>query len=318
MSLEPKVTIITLSWNRKFHTLEWLEAVTKLEYPNYDILVVDNGSTDGSPEAIRKRLPGVTVLENGENLGYARGFNIGLEHAFRNGAHYALIMNNDAVIDPEALDALVEAAESDTTVGFVSGKVLQYFRPDEIQSVGMTPHRLRLYGGLMGYGEIDRGQYDETVDREITDDVFLLVRKAVFDRLGGYDEDLAFYGPENVDWCLRVRNAGFRIVYAPKAKLWHKGRVGVGWMPLYIQYQIRNDFVLISKHMRPLKASLAALMLCLYYQPKWFIFRVRPTKLSQVSAYLRGQAAGLAWLLRRRPARATAKMGALEEKAERP
>lgn len=318
MPTQPKVTIITLSWNRKVHTLEWLESVSRLDYSNYDVIVVDNGSSDGSPEAIRKRFPHVSIIENGENLGYAGGFNVGMEHAFRNGAEYVLVMNNDAVIDPDALDALVDTAEGDRAIGFVSGKVLQYFRPDEIQSVGMTPHRLLLYGGLLGYGEIDRGQYDETADREITDDVFLLVRKSVFDKMGGYDDDLSFYGPENVDWCLRVREAGLRIVYTPKAKVWHKGRVGVGWMPLYIYYQVRNDFVLIAKHLPLLESVLAALMLCLYHQPKWFIFRVRPTKLSQVSAYLRGQAAGLAWLFRRRSAAQARRVGEPQGGANQP
>ncbi len=99
---DPKVTITTLSWNRKVHTLEWLESLSRLDYPNFDVLVVDNGSTDGSVESIRAKFPDVKIVENGENLGYARGFNVGMTHAFGDGADWVLIMNNDAVIIPKA------------------------------------------------------------------------------------------------------------------------------------------------------------------------------------------------------------------------
>jgi GT2 family glycosyltransferase len=315
VAAEPKVTVITLSWNRKVHTLEWLESVSRLEYSNYDVLVVDNGSTDGSPEAIRQRFPNVTVIENGENLGYSDGFNIGLEHAFRNRADYVLVMNNDTVIDPEALTELVKVAETDPRIGFVSGKTYSYFRPDELQSVGMRTHPFLVTDGLIGYGETDRGQYDEPAEREITDDAFLLVRKAVFEEVGGFDPDF-FLTQENVDWCLRVRGAGFKIMYTPKAKLWHKGKVGGGWTAFFMYHQTRNDFVLVAKHRPLLKSVLAAFMLVLYYQPKWLILSTRPTRLSQIKAYFRGQAAGIAWLLRRRPTRASGQIRRTQKVAE--
>lgn len=316
--MRPKVTIVTLSWNRKVHTLEWLESVSRLDYPNCDVLVVDNGSTDGSPDAARKRFPDVSIIENAENLGYAVGFNVGMKHAFNDGADYVLIMNNDAVIDTDALTPLVEAAEKEQTVGFTSGKVFHYFRPDEIQTLGMTVHPLLVTGGQIGSGEIDHGQHDEPAEREISDDVFLLVRRAVFEQLGGFDEDFEFYGHENVDWCLRARKAGFKIMYVPEAKLWHKGRTGGGWIAFYVYYQTRNDFVLLAKHLPLLKSVLAAFMLVFYQQPKWLIFRVRPTRLSQITAYLRGQLAGIAWLLRRgRPARPIEQTPPVQEVAER-
>jgi GT2 family glycosyltransferase len=296
MSAEPKVTVITLSWNRKLVTLEWLESVFALNYSNYDVLVVDNGSSDDSVAAIREQFPEATVIENGENLGYTRGFNIGLEHAFRNGADYALVMNNDAVIDPEALRELVNVAEGDPRIGFVSGKVYNYFRPDEFETVGTRPHPILVAGAQIGEGKIDRGQYDEIAEREITDDVFLLARKAVFESVGGYDPDF-FLVDENVDWCLRVRRAGFRIMYTPKAKLWHKGRGGEEWRPYYVYHSIRSHFVLIAKHLPRLKSILAALLLAFYYQPYALLFYLKPKTFSLIGAYLGGQVAGFAWLL---------------------
>jgi GT2 family glycosyltransferase len=302
---DPKVTITTLSWNRKVHTLEWLDSLSRLDYPKYDVLVVDNGSNDGSVDAIRAKFPAVKIVENGENIGYARGFNVAMQHAFADGADWVLIMNNDAVIDPAGVRALVDVGESDPKAGFVSGKVFHYWRPEEIQTIGTQTHPWLVAGPQIGSGETDHGQYDTVVERELTDDVFLLVRKAVYDQLGGYDADFAFYGHENVDWCLRIRRAGFKILYAPGAKLWHKGRTGGAWTAFYLYYQTRNDYVLIAKHLRRPKVFVAAAMMALWYQPKWMLFRVRPTKLSQVKSYLRGQFAGIRWLLGN-PARASA------------
>ena len=297
MAAAPKVTVLTLSWNKKFHTLEWLDAVGRLEYPNFDVLVVDNGSSDGSPAAIRKRNPSVTVIENGENLGYSRGFNVGMEHAFGSGADYVLVMNNDAVIDPEALTALVDVAQTDPKIGFVSGKVFHYFRSEELQTVGTERHPYLVAGRQIGFGEEDHGQYDEPAEREISDDVYLLVSRAAFEAVGGYDPEF-FIVHENVDWCIRLREAGFKIMYAPGAKIWHKGKAGGGWSAHFVFYQTRNDFVLVAKHAPRTKALVAAVMLAAYLQPKWMIFRVRPTKFAQVKAYFRGQAEGIAWLLR--------------------
>jgi hypothetical protein len=307
---DPKVTITTLSWNRKVHTLEWLESLSRLEYPNYEVLVVDNGSTDGSGEAIRAKFPAVKIVENGENLGYARGFNVAMTHAFAEGADWVMIMNNDAVIDPDAVRALVDVGEADPSTGFVSGKVFHYWRPEEIQTLGTSTHPYLVAGPQIGAGEMDHGQYDQVVERELTDDVFLLVRKSVFAKIGGYDEDFAYYGHENVDWCLRTREAGFKIMYAPGAKLWHKGRTGGAWTAFYLFHQTRNDYVLVAKHLSRPKAFVSAALMAFWYQPKWLVFRVRPTKLSQVKAYLKGQFEGVRWLLRHPKRRSTAAIAA--------
>jgi GT2 family glycosyltransferase len=95
-----KVFVIILNWNGYKDTLECLRSVDKIDYPKFETVVVDNASTDGSVEAIRKRFPHVTLLENGQNLGYAAGNNVGIRHALANGAGYILLLNNDTVVDP--------------------------------------------------------------------------------------------------------------------------------------------------------------------------------------------------------------------------
>lgn len=297
---QPKVVVSTLSWNRKIHTLEWLESLRRLDYENFAILVIDQGSTDGSNEGIRGRFPEVEIIENGRNLGYSRGFNVAMKRAFDDGdADYLLIMNNDAVSDPDTVKELVAVAEMDPRNGFVSGKVYHYFRPEELQTVGTFTHPYLIAGAAIGAGEVDRGQHDDIVERELTDDMFLLISRACYQKIGGFDPDYGLYGHDNIDWCIRARNAGFKIMYAPKAKIWHKGRAGGGWTPFYVYNQVKTDYILITKHLKFPKLALSTALLFFYYQPKWMFLRVRPTKFSQIKAYVRGQLDGLGWMLGR-------------------
>src|SRR4030067_705373 len=99
----PKVSIITLNWNGKDDTLECLASLKKVNYPNYDIVVVDNGSSDGSVPAFRAQYPDIAIIENGRNLGYAEGFDAGLKYAYEHGADYCMSINNDTIIAPDAL-----------------------------------------------------------------------------------------------------------------------------------------------------------------------------------------------------------------------
>ncbi len=249
----PKVWAITLNWNGREDTLACLASLEGLDYPNYDIVVVDNGSTDGSVAAIRQAFPGVSIVENGENLGYADGFNAGLQFAYERGGDYFLILNNDTVIDPQALTELVRVAEEDESIGFVSGKVYWHNKPDTLQTAGRFNDPMILAGNHVGGGEVDRGQYDTVTDYDFVDDVYLLVRRAVYERVGGYDPNFFLYF-EETDWCARVRQAGFRIVYAPKAKIWHKGNIGGGSTTLSPErhyFLTRNQVIFVARNASP-------------------------------------------------------------------
>jgi GT2 family glycosyltransferase len=231
IEISPKVFIITLNWNGKNDTIECIKSLKKLHYANYEVVVVDNGSTDGSAAAIKAQFPDITIIENGRNFGYSEGFNTGLKHACAHGADYFLILNNDTIIDPDALAELVKVAQEDERIGFVTGKVYWYTRRDVLQTAGRKNHPLTLVGRHVGSGEVDHGQYDRVQDYDFTDDVFLLVRRQAYETVGGYDPIFFLYG-EEADWCARVRRAGFRIVYTPGAKIWHKGLVGNENLPI--------------------------------------------------------------------------------------
>jgi GT2 family glycosyltransferase len=296
--LFPKVFAITLNWNGKDDTLECLASLKKLDYPNYDIIVVDNGSSDGSVEAFRQGYPDVTVIANDTNLGYAEGFNTGLEWAYQHDAAYSLIVNNDTVIDPLALSELVKVAERQPDIGFVSGKVYWYNEPNRLQTAGRLSSPGTLVGGHVASGEVDVGQVDEIREYDFVDDVLLLVRRAVYDRVGGYDPNFFLYY-EETDWCARARRAGFRIVYTPHAKIWHKGRIGgadVVLSPIRYYYLWRNRIVFMRRN-----ASLAQFRRFLL----WSLWReslvhaarfARHGKFQHARAHLQGVGSGLLWL----------------------
>jgi len=137
------------------------------------MVMIDNGSQDGSEEYVNVNYPKVTCIQTGENLGYSGGFNVGLKYAFEDRkANFALITNNDVKVDSKVISALVEAALQDPLRGFITGKVYYFDKPDTLQSVGKYEHPLRWNGNHIGAKEIDKGQYDEPSERFFIDDIF--------------------------------------------------------------------------------------------------------------------------------------------------
>jgi GT2 family glycosyltransferase len=297
----PKVYAITLNWNGRDDTIECIKSLKKSEYTNFQIVVVDNGSTDGSVPALRAEYPDVIVIENGQNLGYAEGFNTGMRHALQEGADYFLIINNDTVIDPRAIGALVSVAEQNPRTGFVSGKVYFYDEPNRLQTVGRARHPILMAHDLIGHKEIDVGQYDEVRERDFIDDVFLLVRRTVFEEVGGYDPTF-FLMYEETDWCARVRRAGFKIIYTPDARIWHKGNkeTSAGRSTIHQFYLARNQIPFMRRNASPPHFRLYLRTLLFSYKPlyaprqAWRLLKRGEFRL--LMAYLQGIGSGLLWL----------------------
>jgi len=295
---KPFVEILMLNWNGRENTLECLHSVIKTDYGKFHITVIDNDSKDGSIEAISNQFPDVNVIRNPRNLGYAEGYNVGLRYALAKGADYTLVMNNDTLLDPGAVSALVDVAESDDKIGIVSGKVYYYDCRNVFQSVGLEWSRAQAEGRLIGLGEGDIGQYDEIAEREYVDDVFMLVRRSVIETTGGYNKNFFLYF-EETDWNARVRSAGFRIMYTPHAKIWHKGMSSTGGNlnPKYYYYFTRNR-ILFTKRNYPGFEFLRFLLKQFSWEIPRTTFRfARRRELRNLSGYSRGWVSGLAWLV---------------------
>jgi GT2 family glycosyltransferase len=243
----PTVEIIVLNWNGREDTLACLDSLMRLEYPSFQVTVVDNGSTDGSPDAVRRAFPQVDVLETGANLGYAGGNNRGLERALARGAPYILLLNNDTTVVPDMLTHLVSALEAEPTVG-VAGPTIYYAdRPEVIWTAGGAIDWRRGDTRMIGLDEPDGGQFG-TVPREVdfVSGCAMLLRREVPERVGLLDERFFLYY-EEVEWCVRARRAGFRIIHVPQARVWHRIRPQAqAESPTVHYYMTRNRLLFLA------------------------------------------------------------------------
>jgi GT2 family glycosyltransferase len=246
-SVEPLVWVITLNWNGREWLGDCLSSVLAMDYPNFRVLVVDNGSKDESVTLIKSKFPSVAVLELGVNLGYAGGFSRGLEYAAERDAEYFLIMNNDTVIDRAALSALVQTSLAHDRAGFVTGKVFFYDQPDVLQTVGKKLDPIRWNGDHLGAGERDVGQYDQVSERPFLDDVFTLASARMYKEVGGYDPQL-FLNCEEFDWQARASRSGWRFYYTPDAKIWHRVSMSMGGRgsPVGKYFDVRSAMVVMA------------------------------------------------------------------------
>ena len=241
--MKPRVALIVLTMNNLRDTLVALDSLAAVTYPNYETILVDNGSTDGSIAAIRARFPALTVIENGKNLGFAAGNNVGLKYAREHAADYMMLLNNDIKAAPDLLDRMVEVAEQYPQIGML-GPAIHDFE-DRPNNVGW------LFKPRWGYSirvRAEEGHGRDIVDVHTISGCALMIRRAVYDKIGGLDERL-FFLVEDVEWGLRCREAGYRVVTATRAKLWHLNCSTVGKKSSgRLYYEYRNSLIVMRRH----------------------------------------------------------------------
>jgi GT2 family glycosyltransferase len=247
-----KVVVLVLSYNGKHLLEEALSSYLKCDYPNYELVVIDNGSRDGTRDFVGNRFRRVKVIRAEKNLGYSGGLNLGLDYAFNStDAEFVLISNNDVKIDKNAISELVKIAKTDKKIGFVTGKVYYYERPNVLQTVGKHADPVRWNGDHIGNREEDIGQYDTVSDRFFIDDIYTLVSRDMYKSTGGYDTTF-FLESEEYDWQARAKKLGYKIMYTPYAKLWHKESMTIGKdSGLKAYYDARNPMLVVLLHKSP-------------------------------------------------------------------
>ena len=241
----PKVFIVILHYNNEPDTLECLASLEKISYSDYELVVVDNGSEKESRIMNHESRIKGKVIYNEENLGFSGGNNAGIRYALERGADYVLLLNNDTVVSSDFLTKLVKAGESDGRFGILGPKIYFYDEPEKLWSAGGKINWLYNKGTMRGYGEIDRGQYDNHSFQK-TDFITgccLLIKRKVIEKIGLMPEDYFLYY-EDTDWSLKTRRAGFQCIFAPAAKIWHKGSRGSQeGSPSYIYYHTRSGLI---------------------------------------------------------------------------
>lgn len=240
MAADPLVDILLVNWNGRDVTLDCLASIRSLTYPRFRVTVVDNASSDGSVPAIRSAFPDAAILEQPTNTRFAGGNNIALRHALDNGAELLCLLNNDTVVDPAMLTWLVRAWQSAPTAGMISPKILYHLAPGRLWYAG---GRVSMWTGTLehlGIRESDGWGPAETVETGFATGCCLLTGRDVVERVGLLDESFFMY-TEDVDWCLRARGAGYRILYEPRARCLHKISASAGGH--LSAFKLRNKFL---------------------------------------------------------------------------
>ena len=262
MNTQPLVVTIVLNWNGKEVIADCLGSLLASDYPNLRVIVVDNGSVDGSVEYLKAEFPTVGLICSPVNLGYTGGNNLGIRRALEEGTAYVLLLNNDTVVDRECVSHLVRVAESNPRYGALNPKMYYFDPPNRLWYAGGAFSLWRGVSEIWGRKAVDEGQYDTLREVTFANGCALLIRTPVLQEVGLLDEAL-FSVAEDADLSIRIRRAGYQLAYVPQAQLWHREGFsslstlkGQGQAYRYYLY-IRNSLWVLAKHARPIQLLVA-------------------------------------------------------------
>jgi len=289
---EPLVGVVVLNWNGIDDTLACLDSLRRGTFGNYELVLVDNGSDEAEVERLRQ-LTGVTLIEHRENVGFTRGNNAGIRAALARGCSHVLLLNNDTVVEETMLERLVGAVERDPRIGIVGPKIHYFDEPGVIWFAGGTVDLWRGESAHVGMGERDDGRYDAAEDVDYVTACAMLVKRAVFEEIGGLETSYFIYFDET-DFCVRARRRGFRVVMAPDARLLHRVSRAMGsGSARYWFHFTRSRVIFLRRHASRLQRLTAAAWILLVDVPRMNLHFVRRRKLDCVAPFLRALVAGL-------------------------
>jgi GT2 family glycosyltransferase len=242
------VAIVILNWNKKDDTAECLCSIYNMRYKKFDVILVDNGSNDGSVHFLKRKYPKVKYIENEENLGYAKGNNIGIRYALKGGYSFILLLNNDTIVDADLLTELLAVMDLDNKIGIAGGVNYYCSEKNKIQFSGghIDWYRGNIYD-ITRHWE-DRGQFSKYRKVDTISGSCMLIRREVFGQVGFFDERF-FLNFEETDFCCRTQRVGYKVFTSMQASLWHKVSLSFSNYNNLLDYFItRNKFLFLWKN----------------------------------------------------------------------
>ncbi len=254
-----KLSAIILNYNGLKNTLNCLESIKNSAFSNQiDVVVVDNNSGDGSQKKLSE-IKNITYIENDNNLGFSGGMNVGIKHALKNKADYILILNNDIFLDRLFFNKLLQNLNKNEIIapkiyfakGFEFHK--QRYKPNELGKViwyaGGKIDWSNVIGLHIGVDDFDRGQFSKGEEIDFATGACMLIPNEVFNKIGFFDEKYFLY-LEDMDFCVRAKKAGFKIIFKPQAVVWHKNAASAGGSGSKLQdyYISRNRLLFAFKY----------------------------------------------------------------------
>ena len=245
------VNLFVLNWNGRDLTLDCLSSLEKITYPNVKVYVIDNGSSDNSVTAIRNQFPDYEIIELPKNYGFARGNNAGFE-LVKQKADYTIFLNNDTIVDPNFVEPLINAMESNSTVKQSTPKI---FYADNLDYIWFGGGKVSLWAGWirhLGIRQKDSMQFSFDRNVDYATGCCVCMRTVDFESIGMFDESFLMYG-EDVDLSLRFRKQGGQILFVPESKIWHKVSSSIGTQFSIRKWKRKNigKMKLVTKHVHP-------------------------------------------------------------------
>jgi GT2 family glycosyltransferase len=241
----PKAFISILNWNGLVDTLECLESVYKMDYPNFEVIVVDNASSDDSVSVIKEKYPQAILIESKENIGFTGGNNIAMRYAMEHDAEYVWLLNNDTTVERDAMTALMRVAQSSPSIGLISSQVHYHSIPDIPQFAGSYVDWELLEIEVSHSKKTKADPIFQTGSDVCLWGTALLIKRSVIDNIG-YLDDRYFAYWEDTDYSIRSLKAGYKNVLCPESIIFHKNLPpqGQARTPHYYFYIIRNEYFL--------------------------------------------------------------------------
>ncbi|MFC2101817.1 glycosyltransferase family 2 protein [Bacteroidota bacterium] len=248
----PTVAVVILNWNGKKYLEKFLPPLIEHTGTDIEIIVADNASTDDSIEFTQQHFPQIRIIHNPGNEGFARGYNLALQQVK---ADYYVLLNSDIEVTPDWIPPVINLMESDPNIGACQPKIRSYHQRDHFEYAGAAGGYIDEYGYPFCRGrmfltiEKDTGQYDDQVEISWATGACLFLRSELFHRLGGFDDDF-FAHMEEIDFCWRLHNYGYRVMYCPKSMVYHIGGgtlPKISWRKTYLNF--RNNFMLLYKNL---------------------------------------------------------------------
>ena len=246
------MAVVILNWNGRSYLEKFLPFLTRTTYPNMQIFVADNGSTDDSVTFLDRHYPNVRQIHNGANLGFAGGYNQALTGIQ---ADYYMLLNSDVEVTPGWLDPMVDLLEKDRTIGACQPKLLDWAKRDSFENAGGAGGWIDAFGypfcrgRIFDHCEKDVGQYDDPAPVFWASGAALFIRSGIFHEVGGFDA-FFFAHQEEIDLCWRIQRAGHKVFACPASVVYH---VGGGTLPKgnarKVFLNFRNNLVMLSKNL---------------------------------------------------------------------
>ena len=235
-----RAAIIICTYNKKEYVLKCLASLFEQTWQDFDIIVVDNASSDGTSEAVMDAYGSkVTLRRTDENLGGTGGFNTGMEQALSGDYEYLALLDSDVVLDRECLGRMVALLGEEKNIGILGSKILKMDLPDIIQEFGPMLNMENVSFEVRDRGEKEDIPLPDVKDCDYVPACALMVRRSVADQIGMMpDGNFIYY--DDIEWCMRCRQAGFRVAVSNLAKVWHKGGAGIDKTTFSVYYINRN------------------------------------------------------------------------------